>query len=451
MARRSWLDGVHEDCLGNPTWETKMATCDKNSVGTSCVVWRVIGIAVIVVAMMRVPAYAQWSQWGGPDQSFKVDSRGLAKKWPENGPRKLWSRKLGEGYSAILADAGRLYTMYRAGEKEIVICLNAKTGKTLWEHAYKSSPPKGHIADYGNGPNATPLLTGGRLYTIGVAGIMHCLSADTGKTLWSHDLLGEFGGNVLEYGYSSSPIEYKDTIITLVGGKGASIVALGKEDGAVAWKSLDYENSYSTPRILKIAGENQLVTFMAAEVIGADPASGTLKWRYPIVNRWRQNISLPMPAGDDMLFISSLLTGSRGLRLIKNSDRFDVEEVWTTRKIQNFFGSAVSIGDYVYTSTGRPGALFIAAVQMQSGKIAWRKRWSSRANLLFSDNSLILLDEHGNLTLAKANPDKFSVMSRCALLESPAWTPPTLVGTTLFVRDCKQIMALDLAEDGNFP
>ncbi len=423
-----------------------MGNCHQNSVGTSCVVWCVVGIVAMVLAMMRAPVYAQWSQWGGPDQSFKMDSRGLAKEWPENGPRRLWSRKLGQGYSAILADAGRLYTMYRAGEKEIVICLNAMTGKTIWEHAYKSLPPKGHIADYGNGPNATPLLTGGRLFTIGVAGIMHCLSADTGKTLWSRDLLGEFGGNVLGYGYSSSPIEYKDTIITLVGGKGASIVALGKEGGGIAWKSLDYENSYSTPRILKIAGEDQLVTFMAAEVIGADPTSGTLKWRYPIVNRWRQNISLPMLAGDDMLFISSLLTGSRGLRLRRNGDRFNVEEVWTTRKIQNFFGSAVSIGDHVYTSTGRPGALFIAAVHMQSGKIAWRKRWPSRANLLYADNLCILLDERGDLTLAMVNPDDLTIMSRCTLWESPAWTAPTLVGTTLFIRDCKQIMALDLAE-----
>ena len=100
-----------------------------------------------------------WTQWGGSHQDFKADSKGLADTWPEDGPNKIWTRELGDGYSAILAEGGRLYTMYRTGDQESVVCLDAKTGKTIWEHKYDHSPAEGHIAQFGEGPRSTPLIS----------------------------------------------------------------------------------------------------------------------------------------------------------------------------------------------------------------------------------------------------------------------------------------------------
>lgn len=413
--------------------------------------WRTLALATLGALAVACPAPAQWPQWGGQNRNFTVKTSGLARKWPSSGPTKLWSRELGPGYSAVLADGGRLYTMFRAGDQEVVVCLNAETGRTLWEYGYTSLPPEGHLLPEryppacGNGPNATPLLAGGRLYAIGVAGVMHCLNADTGKPLWTRNLLTEFDGTFLEFGYSSSPIAYKDTIIALVGGSGHSIVAFDQADGHVAWKNLDFKNTFSSPLILRIAGEEQLVTCMATEVIGADPTNGRLNWRYPIRNQWKQNIAQPVPAGDDMLWVSTYPTGSRGLKLRKNASGFEVEEVWSSRKVQVFFGTAVAIGDHVYTSTGGSGAVFIAAMNMKTGETAWRKRGFNTANLLYADGLLIILDEDGDLALATASPSDFTVLSRFKLLEAPAWTVPTLVGRTLYVRDCRHIMALDLS------
>lgn len=148
-----------------------------------------LGLTAITSTEVR----AQWTQYGGPGQAFAASSKGLARTWPADGPPKLWHRDLGEGYSSVLADAGRLYTMYRAASMERVICLDAKTGKTLWEHAYQSGPQRGHYAKFGNGPESTPLLTDGKLYTIGVGGAMHCLEADTGGVLWTKDFASAFG------------------------------------------------------------------------------------------------------------------------------------------------------------------------------------------------------------------------------------------------------------------
>ncbi|MCP4246821.1 MAG: PQQ-binding-like beta-propeller repeat protein [bacterium] len=404
-----------------------------------------IGASALLALMGCVqPAGMQWPQWGGPNQDFKADSAGLATEWPEAGPSRMWGREIGEGYSAILADAGRLYTMCRVDDQETVLCLDAKTGETVWEYKYDSSPRKGHEKRFGQGPRATPLISGDRIYTIGVAGKMHCLDKTSGSVIWSVGLWDEFEGNVLPHGYSSSPIAYKDTILALVGGKGHGIVAFNKKDGSVAWKNLDFLNSYSTPRILKIGGQDQLVTFMATAVIGADPNNGELKWQYPQENQWKQNICQPVVTADDYLFISSSDAGSRGLKLTPDGDKTRVEEVWSTRKIQFYHVNSVQMGDYVFGSTGTMGPAFLAVVNIKTGKITWRKRGFAKATCVYADGRMILLDEDGNLGLTTVTPEEFTLHSKVELLDKVAWTVPTIVGKTMFVRNQTEILALDL-------
>jgi outer membrane protein assembly factor BamB len=373
-----------------------------------------------------------------------VADEGIAKQWPANGPRELWRRPLGDGYSSISTEDNRLYTMYRAKEKERVICLDAETGKTIWEHAYDAKPAQKHMDDFGKGPNATPLIIGGRLYTAGVAGLMKCLDIKTGQVFWSQDLLGKYGATIPEFGYSSSPIEYKDTVIALVGGEKQSIIAFDKTDGHVVWKNLSFKNSFSTPRILKILGEDHLVAFMSTEVIGVDPSNGKLKWQYPSVNQWKQNICLPIQIDDDELFVSSLAAGTRSLKLRKEDGRIAVEETWSTTKVEFMYTSLVGIGDYVYGSSGYQASALLSALNMRTGKIAWRERGFARAHVVGVGDRLIILDEKGVLALATANPERLTIHSRCKILEEKAWTPPTIVGTKLYARDRKQIVALDL-------
>lgn len=405
--------------------------------------WWMLGLVVCVWANV---AAAQWTQWGGPNQDFKANSKGLAAQWGEDGPKRVWERDLGEGYSAILVDGGRLYTMYRPGDQEAVVCLDAASGKTIWEYKYKSDPAEGHATQYGEGPRATPLIAGDRIYTIGVSGTMQCLNKADGKPYWHKELWKDFGGNIRQHGYSSSPIAYKDTVIALVGGKGASIVAFDQVSGDVVWKKHDFENSYSSPMIISLDGQDHMITFMAHEIVGVDPTSGDLKWRYEIGNQWGQNVCLP--TWDDetnTLFFSVTGAGSRGLKLTPNGDGIDTEELWKSRKIQFYHVTSVNIGDYVFGSTGGGPPHFFAAINMKTGKIAWRKRGFSKATCIYADGRLIILDEEGNLALATATPEDFTVHSKYKLFEDTAWTVPTIVGSTMYVRDKHKIMALDLS------
>jgi outer membrane protein assembly factor BamB len=400
-------------------------------------------LAPAVQAAPSIPPDVHWTQFAGPDQDFKVADHGLAERWPRRGPRHLWTRKLGPGYSGIVAREDRLYTMYRADGDEVVVCLDGRSGETVWEHRYGAPLAGGHDPDYGDGPNSTPLLADGRLFVIGVAGVMHGLDAGTGTVLWSRDLWGEMGGTFLELGYSSSPIPYKNTVIALVGGEGQGAVAFDGSDGSVVWKGLSLENSYSTPLMASIQGEDQLVAFTATEVVGADPDTGELLWQYPIRNQYPQNICLPIRVDDDLLFISTFEAGSRGLRLTAGPAS-SVEEVWSSTRFQCFYASTVIMGDRVYGVSGYQASRRMMAVNARTGELAWRMRGFSVANLVGVGERLLILDEDGELTLASPASDGLTIHSRARILTSPARTPPTVLGTVLYARDQVSLVALDL-------
>lgn len=390
---------------------------------------------------------ADWSQWGGANQDFKVKCGKLANEWPDEGPPRLWQRDLGEGYSGIVAVGGTLYTMYRDGDQEVVIALDAKNGKTKWEYKYDAPIKEGHVEQFGKGPRATPMVNENRLYTIGVAGKMHCLNCKTGKVLWKTDLWDDFKGTFLNHGYSSSPFPYKDNVIVMVGGKGNSLVAFNQKTGKVAWKKLNFDNSYSTPKLIKVGGEDQLLCFMAKELIGIDPNNGKLKWRFEHGNRWGQNITLPVWANDDLLFFSSVEAGSRTVKLDKKKRMFKTEEVWHDPKIQIYHSQAFRIGDYVYGCSSQRGPGIFTAMNVKTGEVAWKERGFSKATCLFADGKFIILDEDGELGIAEATPEKFKILSKTPVMDKVSWTIPTLVGTKLYIRDKKQITAFELGRE----
>lgn len=388
---------------------------------------------------------ADWSQWGGPHRNFKSDVKGLPPAWPESGPRRLWSRELGEGYSAIVAAGGKLYTMYRKGEQDVVICMEAGTGRTVWEFAYAAPFSKDYDMANGPGPHATPLVSGDKVFAVGATGKLHCLNRESGKLLWAHDLMGEFKGNLRVNGYSCSPIAYRNTVIMMVGGPGASVIAFNQADGSVAWKKHDFRNSTCSPLIINVAGQDQLVAFMFGEIVGLDPATGDLLWTHPHATDYGLNTSTPVWGDDNLLFVSSGYNGgSRVIRLVREGGRTRVEEVWANRLMRVHFGTAIRVGDYVYGSSGDFGPAPLTAVNVKSGQVAWRDRSLARASFIYADGRFILLDEDGHLALATPTPEGLKVQSKVELLANNSWTVPTLSGTRLYARDRKTVLALDL-------
>jgi outer membrane protein assembly factor BamB len=385
-----------------------------------------------------------WLQWGGPGRNFISDSKGLADSWPANGPRRLWTRTLGEGHSTVLVEKGKLYTMYRKGDQEVIVALEADSGKTIWEYAY-DAPTRGMDYSEGFGPHSTPLISGDVLYAVGALGSFHALDKRTGKVLWSHELWKQMGGRKLDRGYACSPIEFKNTVILQVGGPGQAVVAFNKNDGGIAWKKQDYTVSFSSPIIIEVEGQPQLIVFAADRIVGLDPNNGDLLWTYPHQTEYGLNISTPVWGEGNLLFCSSAYNGgSRVVRLTRKDGKTTAEQVWFNNKVRVHIGTIIRIGDYAYCSSGDFGPSFFTAVNVKTGEVAWRERSFARASSLYADGKLVLLDEDGTLMLATVSPESMKVIAKTQILQHLAWTVPTLSGTRLYVRDRKTIMALDL-------
>jgi outer membrane protein assembly factor BamB len=349
-------------------------------------------IVALLLLLVNTAAFAQsfdWAQWGGPQRNFTSDAKGLATNWPASGPRRIWQRELGEGYSAIAAQGGMLFTMYRKGENEVVIALAAATGKTVWEYSYAAPFSPEYDMSNGPGPHATPLVSSNLVLTSGATGKLHCLDKKTGKVLWSHDLLNEFHGTLRVNGYSCSPVAYKDKIVMMVGGQASSLVAFNQKDGSVAWKKHDFKNSTSSPIVINVAGQDQLVAFMYGEVVGVDPNNGNLLWTHPHPVEYGLNTSTPIWGSDNLLFISSGYDGgSRVIKLTRAGDKTTVEELWAHRLMRIHFSNAIRAGDVVYGSSGDFGPAPFTAIDVKTGKVLWRNRTFPRATVLLAEGRL---------------------------------------------------------------
>lgn len=404
-------------------------------------------LTALGVSVPATPTMAQWPQFGGPDRNFAVqDASGLSTAWSAAGPKRLWSRTLGDAYSGITIDDGRLYTMYHDGRNEVVACLDAGTGDTVWEHKHPVSKFPELDDGFGMGARSSPLIDGEMVFATGVSGMVYALAKKTGEIAWTHDLMNEYGATAMRWGYACSPLAYKQTIILPVGGKDKAVMAFDKKTGAVVWARHDARNAYSSPILIHVDGQEQMVVFMAEGVMGMSPENGDLYWTFAHPTDYDVNASLPVWGPDNILFISSAYgAGSRGLQLARDGDKTSVTQLWHQKKMQIHFGSAVRIGDYVYGSSGGNGPTFFAAINVKTGEMGFRARdVAAKAQLVHADGKLLLLDEDGHLVMTTVTPESSTLLAKAQVLERIAWTAPALSGKTLFVRDRKNIVALDL-------
>ncbi|MGA2588433.1 MAG: PQQ-binding-like beta-propeller repeat protein [Bryobacteraceae bacterium] len=405
---------------------------------------------VLLLATLLVCATAQagsleWPQFAGPNRNFTSDAKGLANSWPSSGPKKLWSRDLGEGYSGISIDGPVLYTMYRRGEQEITLAAATATGKTIWEHAENAAFRSGMAMENGPGPHATPLVTADSVYAVGILANLLCLDKKTGEVLWSHDLWGEFNGTRMDRGYSGSPIAWKDTVIMKVGGAGHALIAFNQKTGKVVWQKQDFRNSPSSPVFIEVDGQDQLVAVMSDDVIGVNPDTGELFWKHPHSTSWGLNIALPLWTDDNTLFVSSAYNGGCvALQLHVANGKTQVKELWSSNRLRVHIGNLLRIGDTLYGSSGDFGPAPLTAIDAKTGKVLWQDRTFPKATFIYADGKLIVVDEDGNLSLATVSSTGVKVLARAELLHSNAWTAPSLAGSTLYVRDRRSLAALDL-------
>jgi outer membrane protein assembly factor BamB len=410
-------------------------------------------VAMLVPLQGQTPA-PSWPQWGGPTRNFVAAPAQLA-PWPASGPRQLWSRALGEGHSAIAEDRGRLFTSYRpAGwmsmvrrtQEEVVGSFDAATGKTLWEYRYPA-PTSDVDFSAGAGPHGTPLVMGGMVFATSSMKELFALNRDTGKLVWSHHLMREYGAPAPGRGYTCSPLAYGDQVIVTAGGANQAVMSFRRSNGALVWKAGDFSPSPASPMLIDVGGQTQLVVLGGDRVVGMNPTDGTVLWSHPHVTQYGLNISTPVWTGGNELFISSAYDGgSRLLRLARDGARTVPSEAWFTSRMRVHFGSVLRIGEHYYGSSGDFGPAFLVAVDAKTGKVGWQDRSFARAQLVNAGSAVVVLDEDGTLGIVTLSPGGMKTLSRASVMTGTSWTAPTVVGTRVYLRDRKNMVALDLAK-----
>jgi outer membrane protein assembly factor BamB len=393
---------------------------------------------------------ADWPQWLGPTRDGVSTEK--VTPWPKE-PKKLWSIDAGEGHSSPVVAGDKVFLHLRRslGKAfgEFVAAYDAGSGKLIWEQQCGDST--GFHSVFGNGPRATPSVVDGKVYALGVTGMLSCLSATDGKVLWQVDILKTFGAANLFFGVSGSPLVEGEKVLLNVGAQGASVVAFDRKTGEVAWKSGDDPASYSSGVTVDLAGQRQAVFLTGKGVVALDPANGHRLWDYPFTDKLNESSSTPIKV-DGRLLVSTIMSGSVALEVTKMADVPSVKEVWKDPNLTCYFSTPLPVGkEHVYLVTGSSNPLNAVATlhcaDVKSGKVLWSRPKVGKyhaALIRTGDDKLLMLQDSGMLVLLEPNGKEYKELARakvCGL----AWAHPALAGGRLYVRDDKQLICLEMS------
>jgi outer membrane protein assembly factor BamB len=386
-----------------------------------------------------------WPQWRGPRRDGVATGFKLPAEWPSGTLNTVWKISRGDGYSAPVIVGGKLYTHDREGEDEFVYCLDAATGKQVWRFGY-AAPYKMHDAalGHGPGPKSTTTVLDGRVYAFGISSILTCLDAESGKPIWQHDFKAEYDAESAEYGTAGSPLVDGSLVVVPVGGKkGGSVMAFHAEDGSLAWKAVPGEMaSYCSPIAADLAGVRHILMFTEKQFVGLDARDGKVLWKYPFTTSYRQNTVTPVVVGD-LVIASGLQKFAFALKVEKSGGGVKMTEAWKNRDLRIYMSSPVVVGDHIY-GLGGQGAL--VCVHIATGKTVWSGGdFGEYCSVVVAGDRLLILDTVGQIAVVKADPAGYQELGRSKVSDGKTWSHLALVGSRIFVRDRESLACFDLA------
>lgn len=394
-------------------------------------------IAVCLIAV-NIVAAQDWPQFHGPRRDNRSDETGLLEQWPEGGPEMIWKAGgLGRGFSTVAITNGMIYTTGNI-DKDTIITAMDMSGKEIWKKkngpAYKRSHP---------GTRSTPTIVEGKLYNLNGDLDLICMDAKAGSTIWAVDLIEKFGGRMISWGISESPLVDGNNVICCPGGKEVSMVALNKDTGDTRWTctSAGDKPGYASAVLIDYKGLRQIVMLMAESAIGVAAETGRLLWQYPQKVRFDANCDMPIYHKGHVYLFGTWNRGATKLKLNVEGDDCSVEEVWRTTELDNEHGGVMIVDGYLYgQADGDHRRRHWACLEMETGKTMWtaRELYGERsASLTFADGLLYVMSDIGEVGLVRPNPKRMEVVSRFELPkggEGEAYAHPVVCGGRLYLR-----------------
>lgn len=403
---------------------------------------RITSSLLALCIIQSIVLASDWPQYRGPNRDGRSSETDLLKSWPDSGPEVLWRSTLGSGYSGMAVVDDRVFTMFGDQGDEYAAAFDAATGEELWRFKMGSNLRN----DQGNGPRATPTVDGDLVFVMGARSKLYALEVATGELRWGMNLEKELGAKVPEWGTATSPlIEGQYLIVDVAGRTDHGVVAFDKETGEIAWHAGSHRSAYSSPIAVTIAGERQIVLFVAEGLRGISARDGQRLWSSPWTTDYDVNAATPVFIPRNGIFISSGYdTGAALVQVLKEGDKFTVHQVWRNRVMKNQFNSSVLVGAYLYGFD--MGTL--KCIDALTGEEKWRARGGfSKGSLLYADGHLLVMGGSGNLGLVEATPEGFRSQSRVKILEGKTWTMPSLADGVLYARNFEEMVALRVAAE----
>ena len=397
------------------------------------------------------PSFAQpdagkgeWPQFLGPDRNGTSTETGLLTEWPADGPKVVWRVPGGVGMSGLAISRGRVVTLVQKEGKQWVLALDAPTGKPVWQTPVAPTYKNG----MGNGPRATPAISGTSVFIFTGEGILAALNFADGKPIWSHNVIEELHGKVAEYGMASSPLVVGNQVIVTAGVPGACVVAYDTKSGKQLWKSGDDPAGYSSPALREIAGRKQIVAFTGASVSGLAPETGTILWSYPYETNFDCNIVTPLAFNDQVFISAGENHGAVLLSLKATGDQFSVREVWSSQGaksvLRNEWQTSILVDGHLYgfDNVGAAGPVtHLTCINASTGERVWQKLRFGKGNLIAADGKLFISTMNGELVVARITPTAYEEVGRSQVLGQTRQAP-ALANGLLYLRDDEEIVCV---------
>jgi outer membrane protein assembly factor BamB len=438
--------------------------------------WSCLPIA-LAIAAVGMAASAQtprsspdWPHWRGPGgQGIALETR-LPQRWPTGPIAPLWETPIAEGWSSPVVADGRVFVTDRQDDHERLVALDADTGRQLWQQTNRVDfDPHPVGRRHGNGPKSTPLVSGGRVFSLGIAGWLQCANARDGKRLWSVDFPAAFGArqplpdgrafvnredNVIVpvgdgqgapvplFGYTGSLAAEGRFLICSVGGERAgTVVAFDQASGQVAWKALDEHVSYSSPVVATLGGVKQVVVMTGPRVVGLGLADGRLLWSYPFQVQYDESISTPVVDGNFVL-VSGDGHPMTAVAVEGQGERMTARLAWENDDLTSYLSSMVIAGGHVY---GMNDGGEFNCVRLEDGKTVWTGgKHGYYCTPVLAGKRLLCLNDRGSLLVLAANPEQYLELGQNRLSASPTWTSPAVIGSRLYIRSQQSVRCFDL-------
>jgi outer membrane protein assembly factor BamB len=399
----------------------------------------VLGVLCLGCAVLTAQSQ-EWNQWRGPARDGIVSGFRAPASWPER-PTQAWKVDAGIGHSSPIVSGNRVFLFSRVGEQEAMTAYDLATGKQLWRQTYAApyqiNPA---AAGHGKGPKSTPVVDRGRIYALGIGGILSGFDAASGKVLWRHDFAKDFKATSPDFGASMSPIVDGGHVIAHVGGaSGGAIIAFDSVDGTRKWTWKRDGPGYASPIIATFGGVRHLITQTQSNIVGLSPADGRELWRAAFTTDYDQNIITPVVAGG-LLIYSGLSKPTTASRVVLEGGGWKLQEVWRNADVPMYMSSPVAVGGVLYGLTHRNRGQFFA-VDLTSGKTLWTSppRQGENAAIAASGDLLIATTTEGELAVMRQGKTAFDPVRKYSLAASPIWAHPAFSSRGILVKDAETL------------